>query len=251
MRTIIAGNWKMHKTAREALSLVDGLIALSADFPPGIDVVVAPPFTALEAVSHRLRGQTAIQLGAQSMHWENQGAYTGEISPPMLQEFGVAYVILGHSERRAACGETNEFVRLKTRAALAAGITPIVAVGETLEEKEAGQTQNKVVTQTVEALEGLSGDECARVVLAYEPIWAIGTGRNDDPHNANHTMHWIRSCKPELARVPILYGGSVKPENMAGYAAMENINGALVGGASLQAESFAGIVRAAASGGSA
>lgn len=246
MRTIVAGNWKMHKTVREALALVDALIAQSHDFPAGVDVVVAPPFTALEAVSRRLRGQAAIEAGAQSMHWEDQGAFTGEISPLMLKEFGIGYVILGHSERRAFCGESDEFVRLKTRAALAHGMTPIVAVGETLEEKEAGMTKTKVVSQTLAALDGLSAEMLERVVLAYEPIWAIGTGKNDDPVNANVTMGWIRSCLPELANVPILYGGSVKPENMGAYALMQHINGALVGGASLQADSFAAIVRAAA-----
>lgn len=246
MRSVVAGNWKMHKTVREALALIDGLIERAGDFPLGVDVVVTPPYTALEAVSRRLRGQDRIALGAQSMHWEDQGAFTGEISPPMLKELGVEYVILGHSERRAYCGESDEFVRLKTRAALDHGITPIVAVGETLAEKEAGSTESKVVAQTLAALDGLSPDDVRRVVLAYEPIWAIGTGKNDDPGNANQTMQWIRSCRLELADVPILYGGSVKPENMAGYAAMENINGALVGGASLQAESFAQIVRAAA-----
>ena len=245
MRTIVAGNWKMHKTVREALALVDALIERSDEFPPGVEVVVAPPFTALEAVTMRLRGQDGIKVGAQSMHWEDQGAFTGEISPLMLKEFGIEYVILGHSERRAFCGESDEFVRLKTRAALAHGITPIVAVGETLEEKEAGKTKTKVVSQTLAALDGLSPEMLERVVLAYEPIWAIGTGKNDDPVDADATMGWIRGCLP-VANVPVLYGGSVKPENMGGYALMQNINGALVGGASLKADSFAGIVRAAA-----
>ena len=245
MRTVIAGNWKMHKTVREALELVDALIARSAEFAPGVEVVVAPPFTALAAVSSRMSTQDRIKLGAQTMHWEDQGAYTGEISPPMLTELHVEYVILGHSERRAFCGETNEFVQKKTRAALAHGITPIVAVGETLEEKNAGSTKHKVVTQTRAALHGLTEDEIRRVVLAYEPIWAIGTGKNDDPDNADETMSEIRACIPALKGVPILYGGSVKPDNMAGYIAKPNINGALVGGASLAAGSFIEIVSAA------
>jgi triosephosphate isomerase len=246
MQTLIAGNWKMHKTAAEALELIDGLLARSAEFPAGVDVMVAPPFTALQAVSQRLNSHHRIKLGAQTMHWENHGAFTGEISPPMLEEFGCEYVILGHSERRAFCGETNQYVRLKVRAALAHGITPIVAVGETLEEKDRGLTKEKVVTQTLEALTGLAEEQIRRVVLAYEPIWAIGTGKNDDPENANATMGEIRGCMQTLHDIPILYGGSVKAENMAAYAAMSNINGALVGGASLQAQSFAGIISAAA-----
>ena len=236
----------MHKTAHETGRLIDALKERSPGFPAEVDVVVAPPFTSLETASRHLRGQDRIKLGAQTMHWEPQGAFTGEISPAMLHEFGTSFVILGHSERRMFCGETNQFVRLKVRAALANGLTPIIAVGETLEEKDAGGTQKKVVTQTQAALDGLSEDQIALVILAYEPIWAIGTGKNDDPHNADATMAAIRDCLPALVNVPILYGGSVKPENMAAYAAMPNINGALVGGASLDAQSFAGIIEAAA-----
>ena len=247
MRTIVAGNWKMHKTVREALRLVDELTERRTAIPAAVDLVIAPPFTALEAVSHRLRGQDTIHLGAQTMHWQNQGAYTGEISPLMLMELKVEYVILGHSERRAFCGETDEFVRLKAAAALEHGLTPIIAVGETHAEKEAGKTKARVTAQTLAAIEALPDDQIERLVLAYEPIWAIGTGLNDDPENANETMREIRACHPKLAAVPILYGGSVKPANMAGYAAMENINGALVGGASLDAESFIAIAQAAES----
>lgn len=246
MRTVVAGNWKMHKTVAESLRLVDALIERSQSFDDGIDVVIAPPFTALEAVSGRLRNQNRIKLGAQTMHWEDQGAFTGEISPPMLKELGVEYVILGHSERRAFCGETNEFVCKKTHAALRHGLIPIIAVGETLEEKESGRTKAKVVTQTRAAVAGLADHQIHRLIFAYEPIWAIGTGQNDNPVDANATMGEIRSSVAALASVPILYGGSVKPGNMGGYAAMNQINGALVGGASLEAESFAGIIAAAA-----
>jgi len=235
----------MHKTVREALRLVDALVERRSEFA-GVDVVIAPPFTALEAVSHRLRGQDAIQLAAQTMHWEDSGPFTGEISPVMLRELGVQYVILGHSERRAFCGETDAFIQRKVAAALKHGLKPIVAVGETLEEKTAGKTAEKVTRQTRAALDGLNADEIRRAVLAYEPIWAIGTGKNDDPRNAGATMGIIRSSVPGLADVPVLYGGSVKPDNMAGYAAMEEINGALVGGASLDADSFAAIVAASA-----
>lgn len=235
----------MHKTAREALELIDELLARAGELVPSVEAIVAPPFTALPAVADRLQGQNRLKLGAQTMHWEDQGPYTGEISAPMLEEFGVSYVILGHSERRAFCGETNEYVQKKTRTALAHGITPIVAVGETLEEKNAGDTKHKVVTQTRAALHDLTDEEVRRVIIAYEPIWAIGTGQNDDPGNANETMGVIRAAHPALAEVPLLYGGSVKPENMAAYAAQSNINGALVGGASLVASSFIAIVSAA------
>lgn len=179
------------------------------------------------------------------MHWADQGAFTGEISAPMLLEFGVRFVILGHSERRTFCGETDESVHRKTKAALAHGITPIVAVGETLEEKNAGKTAERVTAQTTRALGGLSEAQLRAVVLAYEPIWAIGTGLNDDPENANSTMGKIRACFPALATVPILYGGSVKAHNMAGYAREANINGALVGGASLECKAFGDILAAA------
>lgn len=235
----------MHETVAQALALVDGLIALSGTFPAEVDVVVAPPFTALEAVSNRLRNRQRIALGAQTMHWEDQGPFTGEISPVMLKELGVEYVVLGHSERRMSCGETDESVNKKAHAALRHAITPIIAVGETLDEKNAGETQRKVVSQTRAALSNMSVAQIEQVVLAYEPIWAIGTGRNDDPQNANATMEQIRAAADGLANVPILYGGSVKPDNMASYARMPNINGALVGGASLAADSFAAIVHAA------
>ena len=245
MRTIIAGNWKMHKTVREALTLASALVGEAADYPAEVDVVIAPPFTALEAVSRTLRGQDRVALGAQTMHWNESGPFTGEISPLMLRDFGVDYVILGHSERRAFCGETNEYVNLKTKAALDHEITPIIAVGETLLEKEAGHTNHVVVNQTIAALQGLADADVERVILAYEPIWAIGTGRNDDPENADATMREIRGAHPRLYNVPILYGGSVKPDNMAGYAAMPNINGALVGGASLDPGSFSRIITSA------
>jgi len=237
----------MHDTVSQALELVDDLLAIAQRFPSEVDVAVAPPFTALQAVSERLKGQSRIALGAQTMHWEDAGPFTGEISPPMLKEFGVSFVIIGHSERRAACGETDETVNKKVHAALKHGMTPIIAVGETADEKNAGKTKAKVVAQTRAALKDLEAHQVRRAVLAYEPIWAIGTGINDDSANANATMQEIRSANADLREVPILYGGSVKPDNMRGYAVMANVNGALVGGASLAADSFAAIVSAAAS----
>ncbi|MBV8363733.1 MAG: triose-phosphate isomerase [Candidatus Eremiobacteraeota bacterium] len=247
MRTLVAGNWKMHDTVSQALDLVDGLLARAHQFPSSVEVAIAPPFTALQSVCERLKGQSRIALGAQTMHWEDSGPFTGEISPPMLRDFGVSFVIIGHSERRAMCGETDDTVNKKVHAALNHGITPIIAVGETIDEKNAGQTKRKVVAQTQAALRGLSAAQVRRVVMAYEPIWAIGTGLNDDPANADATMQEIRSANADLRDVAILYGGSVKPENMSGYAAMRNVNGALVGGASLAADSFAAIVGAAIS----
>lgn len=244
MRSVIAGNWKMHCTVPEAVRLVRELLARSRDFPADVDVIVAPPFTALEAVGRSLRGQSRIELAAQTMHWKDTGAYTGEISPLMLVDAGAKYVIVGHSERREMFGETDGYVRLKTVAALAHGLRPIVAVGETLEEHKSGRTMDKVVGQTRSALQGLSQQEVARCLVAYEPIWAIGSGMSDDPENANEVMRSIRACVEGLENVALLYGGSVRPENMAALAAQSDVNGALVGGASLKADSFAAIVAA-------
>ncbi|MDQ6826768.1 MAG: triose-phosphate isomerase [Candidatus Eremiobacteraeota bacterium] len=245
MRTVVVGNWKMNKTMAEAMAFARDLIALSRHFPPSIEVIVAPPFTALEAVGRSLKGQNRIALGAQTMHWQNEGAYTGEISPMMLTDVGARYVILGHSERREMFGETDGYVRLKTVAALAHGLSPIVAVGETVEEHKSGRTMEKVTGQTRAALQGLPTQDLSRCLIAYEPIWAIGSGMSDDPQNANEVMRAIRGSVLGLEQVPLLYGGSVKPDNIAGFAAQSDINGALVGGASLDARSFAAIVGAA------
>lgn len=244
MRSVIAGNWKMHKTVAEAVLLVKELLLLRRSFPADVEVIVAPPFTALQAVSRSLRGQSSIQLAAQTMHWQDTGAYTGEISPTMLMDVDVRYVILGHSERREMFGESDAYVRLKTMAALAHGLRPIVAVGETLEEHNAGRTMDKVVSQTRAALQGLTPQEIARCVVAYEPLWAIGSGMSDDPQNANAVMRSIRGSVEGLQDVPLIYGGSVRPDNMAAFAAQSDVNGALVGGASLSADSFAAIIRA-------
>ncbi|MBV8245023.1 MAG: triose-phosphate isomerase [Candidatus Eremiobacteraeota bacterium] len=244
-RTLVAGNWKMHKTVREAVALAHALAQRSTEFPAAVDVAVCPPFTALEAVGHRLRECPRIALGAQNMHWENHGPFTGEISPVMLADLEVRYVIVGHSERRMYCGEMDEACAKKVRAALAHGIVPILAVGETLAEKETGLTLDVVRRQTRAGFSAVTAAELAHVVLAYEPVWAIGTGRSDDPTNANATMQAIRESLAGLSDVPILYGGSVKPENMEAFAAMPNVDGALVGGASLDADSFTEIVRGA------
>jgi len=240
-RTIIAGNWKMHKTAEETGAFFDAFLPRAAALPPEIEIVVCPPFTALARAASRTNG-TRVRLGAQTMHWELEGPFTGEVSAPMLLEFGVAYVILGHSERRAYCNETDRSVNWKVSTALAQGLTPIVAVGETLDERNAGQTDDRVIAQTRAAFDGIARNLLDRVVLAYEPIWAIGTGKNCDPGEANRVMTVIRECVSGLDRTPILYGGSMKAENAGAYMERPNVNGGLVGGASLDPAGFAALV---------
>jgi len=244
-RIICAGNWKMHKTAREAAEFVQVFLPLAARVPHRVEVVLCPPFTAIAAVAHGLTDQTRVQLGAQDMHWEPSGAFTGAISGPMLSDLGVIYVIVGHSERREYFGETDDTVRLKTAAALHNDLTPIVAVGETLATHEAGKTREHVIAQTRAALRGLSAADVARIVMAYEPVWAIGTGRNCYAEEANAVMGEMRACVEGLEDVPILYGGSVKAENIAAYIAQSNIDGGLVGGASLDPFVFALLCAAA------
>jgi triosephosphate isomerase len=238
---LIAGNWKMHKTAQATVDFLDAFLPLAERLPAEAGVAIIPPFTSLPAASTRLR-ESRVALGAQTMHWADHGAYTGEISPPMLREFGVTYVILGHSERRAYNGEDDRSINRKVRAAFAHGIIPIVAVGETLEERHAGVTESKVTGQTKAAFEGIPDDEIARAVVAYEPIWAIGTGENCDADEADRVMGEIRSCVGALANATLLYGGSMKPENARAYMARPNINGGLVGGASLEADVFAALI---------
>lgn len=244
-RTLIAGNWKMHKTGADTVAFFDAFLPLARSFPADVDVAIAPPYTALAAAHERLADERRVQLAAQNVHWELQGAYTGEISVPMLLEHGVGYAIVGHSERRAACNEADYTCNLKVKALLAHGMTPILAVGETLEEREAGKTDERVISQTRDGLAGLSAADAGRVVVAYEPIWAIGTGRNCDPVEADRVMGRIRGSVDGLANVPILYGGSMKGDNVASYMAQPNVNGGLVGGASLDAAGFAALIDAA------
>ncbi len=232
----------MHKTVAEAVSFVAHLRA--EPLPGDVDVVIAPPFTALFSVREALQG-SAIALGAQTMNENDHGPNTGEISPVMLRDVGVTYVILGHSERRAACGETDAGVNRKVRAALDHGLTPIVAVGESAEEHAAHRTIERVVGQTQAAFDGISEADAARCVVAYEPIWAIGTGLNDTPESANAVIGAIRECVAGLSRARLLYGGSMRPENAAALLAEPNIDGGLVGGASLAVASFLSIVDAA------
>jgi triosephosphate isomerase (TIM) len=242
--TIVAGNWKMHKTASETAAFFDAFLPAIAALPPEIEIVIAPPFTSIPEAADRLNG-TRVRLGAQTMHWELRGAFTGEISAPMLRELGVTHVILGHSERRAYCDETDHTVNLKVHTALREGLTPIVAVGETHDERAAGLTDERIVSQTRAAFAGVASSALATVVIAYEPIWAIGTGENCDADEADRVMATIRNCLDGLEATPILYGGSMNAGNVAAYAERPNINGGLVGGASLDPIGFATLIASA------
>ncbi|MFS8501082.1 MAG: triose-phosphate isomerase [Caldicoprobacter sp.] len=245
-KPIIAGNWKMHKTPSQTVSLINELKPLVKDAQ--VEVVVCPPFVCLPAAKEALSGSN-IKLGAQNMHWEEQGAFTGEVAPGMLKELDVEYVIIGHSERRQYFGETDEMVNKKVLSAVAHNLIPIICVGETLEQREQGITEEVVDKQTRAALEGLNADVAHRVVIAYEPIWAIGTGKTASSNDANEVIGYIRKVVGEVLgsqaaqQMRILYGGSVKPENAAELMGMPEIDGALVGGASLKAQDFAKIVK--------
>jgi triosephosphate isomerase len=247
--SLIAGNWKMYKTPSEAVVLAEAVVKrLSA--PDGTEVVVCPAFTALQAVGHVLSG-SRIGLGAQDVHWEKEGAYTGEVSAAMLRDLGCRFVIVGHSERRQHFGETDRSVNKKSVAAFANGLTPIVCVGETLAEREAGRANEVVAAQVKGALSGWASQDVSSLALAYEPVWAIGTGKTATPSQAEAMHTHIRATiaglfGAEVAKgVPILYGGSVKPDNAHELLQRSEINGALVGGASLDADAFASIVKAA------
>jgi triosephosphate isomerase len=244
-KPIIAGNWKMNKTPAEAEQLVTELIPLVKDAK--CDVVVCPPYVDLAVVANLLAG-TNIKLGAQNMHWAPKGAFTGEVSADMLLAMGVSYAIVGHSERRQYFGETDETVNKRAKAALEANITPIVCVGETLDQREKGVTDTIVSKQTVAALAGIEADEVVKVVIAYEPIWAIGTGKTATSEDANTTIKVIRDAIASVygqkiaEEVRIQYGGSMKPSNAAELMAMPEIDGGLIGGASLKSDEFAKVV---------
>jgi len=248
--TLVAGNWKMHKDHREAVELVRELDGLLAGLE-GVEVAVCPPFTALSDVARTLEDSgSPILLGAQDVYPAPEGAFTGEISPRMLRALGVRYVIVGHSERREIIGEKDDLVAAKARAVLEEGMVPILCVGETLEEREEGKAVSKVQGQLEAALSAWTGDEVSTgLVIAYEPIWAIGTGRTATPEDAQEMNSFIRGWLAErfgqdaASEVRILYGGSVKPDNAGELMAMPDIDGALVGGASLKAGDFAAIAR--------
>jgi len=256
-RPLVVANWKMNKTIDEALLYIGAFVAeileeisIKGSVPPKTwpEVVIAPPAPALAAVSAALAG-TGILSGAQNVHWERKGAFTGEISGEMVKAAGATYVILGHSERRRGWSETDEMVAKKTRAALDQGLLPIVCVGETLDEREAGITHQKVSRQVKESLGLVSPGEEDRLVIAYEPVWAIGTGREAEPRDAEEVALLIRSVVDEMAgagagsKIRVLYGGSVTPENVGGFMARPSIDGALVGGKSLDPAAFSRIIR--------
>jgi triosephosphate isomerase (TIM) len=250
-KPLISGNWKMHHTHLEAIQVVQKLsYALTKDDYDAVDVSVHPAFTALRSVQTVLDAdRIPVVLGAQHCHWEDKGAYTGEVSPVMLAKLNVTYVIAGHSERRELFGETDEMVNRKVRAIIAAEMTPILCVGETLDEREAGGTETKVRGQVDAGLEGVAAEQVAALVIAYEPIWAIGTGRTATAEDAQETIGQIRDqvaqrFGPDAAgAVRIQYGGSVKPGNIGELMAKPDIDGALVGGASLDPDEFARIVQ--------
>jgi triosephosphate isomerase len=244
---VIAGNWKLNNNREESVELVSRLKEMISDVEQ-VEVVVAPPYTALCSVADVIKGSN-IFLSAQNTFWEESGAFTGEISPSMLKDIGCQYTIIGHSERRLYFGETNETVNKRLKAALNASLIPIVCVGETLEEREAEKTFAVIDQQIKEGLIDLSSHDMERAVLAYEPVWAIGTGKTATPDQAQEVHHYIRQLiarifdKEIAGLIRILYGGSVKPENVDQLMAQEDIDGALVGGASLKADSFARIIK--------
>jgi triosephosphate isomerase len=245
-RPIIAGNWKMNKTSTEARDLASKLIPLVSGVKDR-DIVLAPPFTSIPAVAETIKG-TNMALSAQDLFWEEKGAFTGEISAEMLLDLGCEYVIIGHSERRQFFGETEETVNKKVRQALNKGLLPIVCVGELLGEREAGKANEVIERQVVGALKGVAAAEMQKIVIAYEPVWAIGTGKTATPDQANEIHAFIRQKIKSMyngdvaGSLRIQYGGSVTPENVSTLMAKPDIDGALVGGASLKPESFAALV---------
>lgn len=243
----IAGNWKMHKTISEAADLVKALNESSSELADA-EIVVIPPYTALSEITKTLQGST-IKIGAQNLFWEEKGAFTGEVSAPMLKDAGCQYVVIGHSERRQYFGETDETVNKKIKAALAHALMPIVCIGESLEEREKGEIIDKVDSQINAGLEGLQKEQMSQIIIAYEPIWAIGTGLTATPAQAEEVHSFIREKLTEkygnetASYAIILYGGSAKPDNTYSLLIEKNINGALVGGASLEADSFIQIAK--------
>ncbi|ELK47991.1 triose-phosphate isomerase [Halobacillus sp. ACCC02827] len=247
-KQVIAGNWKMNKNHREAADFVQ---TTKNEVPSSeqVESIVCAPFPFLQKLVEETEG-TSLKIGAQNMHFEENGAFTGEVSPVMLKELGVSHVVLGHSERREIFKETDEEVNKKVHAAFKHGLTPIICVGESLEQREADQTMDVVETQVKKALDGLTNEQCAESIIAYEPIWAIGTGRTATSEQANEVCTYIRKVVSEFVNteaaeaVRIQYGGSVKPANVEELLSQSDIDGALVGGASLEADSFLKLVEA-------
>ncbi len=247
-KTIIAGNWKMNMTPSEAKKLTLELVPLVKNYNK-CEIVICPPAIDIPAVAEAIKG-TDIKLGAQNVHWEEKGAFTGEISVSMLKELGVEYAIIGHSERRAIFGETDEGVNKRARFALQNGIIPIICVGETLEQRKAGETNEFVSKQIKAALNGMKTQDVSKTVIAYEPIWAIGTGETATPDEANDTIAVVRNAIADkfgdnaAESVCILYGGSMNEKNAFALMNMQHIDGGLIGGASLKADKFAAVCRA-------
>ncbi|HOO71123.1 MAG TPA: triose-phosphate isomerase [Spirochaetota bacterium] len=247
-REIFAGNWKMYKTGDQAVSLASDLVKGTESLKKsGREVIIFPPSLYLRELSSTCKG-SLVSVGAQNMYYEDEGAFTGEISPLMVKDSGCRYILIGHSERRHVFGETDDDVNKKVKAAFTHGLEPVICVGELLDEREKGITNQVVKRQVVKALEGISRDLLSKTIIAYEPVWAIGTGKVATPEIAEEVHSFIRDVLVSLydntvaENVPLLYGGSVKPDNIAGLYAMENIDGVLVGGASLKAESFLDII---------
>lgn len=248
---VIAANWKMHKTVTDVSAYFDAFARAAPGPREGVDLAFFPPFPILEAVARAARARSDASVGAQNCHWEGEGAFTGEVSVSMVAAAGARRVLVGHSERRQLFGETDESCGLKLRAALTAGLEPMLCVGETLEERERGRARAVVLRQLTRAADGLSRGESARLTIAYEPVWAIGTGRTAEPEDAQEMHAAIREIlaslgSPAAARgTPVLYGGSVKPGNSARLLEQPDVDGALVGGASLDPVEFSGILAAA------
>lgn len=248
-KMVIAGNWKMHGELNETVNLISGIKNLLEDYDLKCDVIVAPPFTSLETANTLVK-DSQIKLSAQNMHFEDKGAFTGEISHSMLKSVGCEFVILGHSERRSIFGETDEIINKKIIKALSVGLNPIFCIGETLEEREANITEKIVETQIRKGLENVSESDLAKIIVAYEPVWAIGTGKVATPEQAQDVHYFIRNLisqmysKEAAENLTIQYGGSVKPDNAEGLLSKPDIDGALVGGACLKADSFVDIIKA-------
>ncbi|WP_326908823.1 triose-phosphate isomerase [Sedimentibacter sp. MB31-C6] len=251
MRTpLIAGNWKMNNNMTESMELVDNLIQLTKNFNKNVEILICPPFTALFSIKNSIN-DSVIKLGAQNMHFEEKGAYTGEVSPMMLHDIGVEYVIIGHSERRQLFNETDDLINKKLKAALKYGIKPILCVGETLGQRESGIEKSIIKNQITNAFNDINDKDSAKVIIAYEPIWAIGTGKNATSNQANEMASFIRKTVSELygelvsQNMIIQYGGSVKVNNANEILSQNDIDGALIGGASLKAEDFYKIINSA------
>jgi triosephosphate isomerase len=245
-KPLMAGNWKMNKTAGEAVSMLKALKNAVADVKD-VEILLCPVFTSLYAANEEIKGSN-IKLGAQNLFWEPKGAFTGEISPSMVKDTGCSYVIIGHSERRQYFGETDETVNKKTKAAFSAGLIPVVCVGETLKEREDDVTFKVIEKQIRDGLAGLSAEQASSLVIAYEPVWAIGTGKTATPEQAQEVHAFIRKLYAEIYKdaadkARILYGGSVNPKNVSELMKKDDIDGGLVGGASLEADSFAQLVK--------